>query len=230
MSGTLSETTPSAASPQPVLSDATNNNPDWVYERLLRARNLELKRGHGFSAPRLILTLTHKYGHSMDAAKAAVEKYVQVMKRLKGESKVEADLYPGNFNVTPVMSVFAKLAAVKTATRLMARTTPMTRTAERGLKSIIDLARKLDFKVKTTQNRAFYTTELRCDDEDYSLYVMGWHGTGMFAGGEKAILEFYDSREGERPVLTIGALTDANLTAPNEQKLVDHILTYIKQC
>lgn len=92
------------------------------------------------------------------------------------------------------------------------------------------MARKAGFKIKTTENRAFYTTEMYCEDEDYSLCLMGWHGTGKFAGGEKAILEFYDSREGESPVLTIGTLTEENLTPANEQKLIDRILAYIKNC
>jgi hypothetical protein len=58
---------------------------------------------------------------------------------------------------------------------------------------------------------------------------MGWHGTGKFAGGEKAILEFYDSRKGDRPVVSIGILNDQNITPENEQKVIDKIVQYIEE-
>lgn len=112
----------------------------------------------------------------------------------------------------------------------MARSTPVTRTAERGWKAITDLARQKGYKITTTQNRAFYTTEMHCPVKDFSLFIMGWHGTGMFAGGEKAILELYDSRKGDRPVLTIGVINEQNITPENEKKLIEHILLYIKNC
>lgn len=233
MSGTLSGPSQSEAAPQPALSDNVPGTHrlgagiEEAYVRLLQLRKVELGRGGGFSGPRLILALTHKYGHSLPDAKAAVERFKIAVERLEGNGKVEADLYPSNFGVTPVESALSRLIDVTTAARLMARSTPVTRTAERGWKAITDMARRAGLKIKTTENRAFYTTEMSCDE--YSFYLMGWHATGKFAGGEKAILEFYDSREGEKPVLSIGVLNEENLTPQNEQKLIENILAYIKK-
>jgi hypothetical protein len=229
MSGSQSAPTQSEAAPQPELSDEVPGTHELdastadAIERAIKIRKLEMSRSISFSSGRMIQTLVHKYGFSEEDAQAAVD-YLK--------PKVEADMRDAGhgFGVTPVeCSVFARLAEITAAIKAMARATPVTHTAERGLKAIVGLARKKGYTVKTTENRAFYTTEFRCEDEGYSLYMMGWHGTGKFAGGEKAILEFYDSRKGDRPVVSIGILNEQNVTPENEQKVIDRIVQYIEE-
>jgi hypothetical protein len=199
-----------------------------AYDDLINIRKAELARKQGFSTGRMTLTLTHKHGHSLGDATAAIAKYKADIARLKAE--VNADLRDGQngFGVTPVeCSVLARLVDITAATKLMARQTPVSREAERGVKEITRLAMMQGYNVKTTQNRAFYTTDFVCDD--HTLHMMGWHGTGRFAGGEKAILELYDSRKGEKPVVSIGVLNEDNVTPENEKRVIHQILDYIKK-
>lgn len=197
-----------------------------AYKKALQIRELEKKHGYGFSTGRMVATLGHKFGFDPADARAAAERL-----REEEQQAVKADLHSSDYGVAPVecsaSMALARLHDLTAATQLMARSTPVSREAEKGLKEITRLAQDQGYNLKTSQNRAFYTTDMVRDD--HTLHLMGWHGTGRFAGGEKAILELYDSRKGDKPVVSIGVLNEENLTAENERHVVQKIIDYLRK-
>jgi hypothetical protein len=198
-------------------------------------RMLELKRGHGYSRGRMSMMLTHKYGYSEEETAAAIQYITRL--GLTGNPKVEADLKQSGVGVTYLHSSLNQLAqlaafldALKTATRLMARATPMSKIAERGMHDIVQYLMRDGYVPQTSQNKAFFTTVFYSKDaEEPRFELVGWHGTGRFEGGEKAILEFYDDEKSQsRPVISIGAINDDNLTPAKQQEVIQHIMEYVK--
>lgn len=204
-------------------------------------RQLELERGwgNGFSGGRMMMTLTYKYGYSEQEAAEAIKQL-----KAEGLTQVKADRKAG-YGQIPVSALrsLARLTAteaisatdqeIDAALKLMAKTTRITRIAEDGLKKITQELEKRGYAAHTTQNRAFYTTEFTNEDQDdadpHCFQMLGWHGTGRFAGGEKTILEFYDENHStKRPVVSIGVLNEENINPEKQLEVVNHILDYVK--
>lgn len=228
-------------------------------ERAKQVRMLELKRRHGYSNGRMMLTLTHKYGFSQDEAKEAI-KYITRL-GLTGAinpHSLEADMKPSGLSpamFTPgtqlkaaqrLLASQGKFTArtleaaasgtlgveIQAALEIMARATAVSRVAEQGMKTVRDLLISKGYDIHTTQNKAFYTTQFtRLDEEGraHSFQMMGWHGTGRFAGGEKTILEFYDDdKSKDKPVVSIGNISADNVNPAKQTEVVQHIVDYIK--
>lgn len=126
-------------------------------------------------------------------------------------------------------------AKVNAAARLkiMARTTAVSRIAEQGIRQIVQEFNKRGYEADTTQNKAFYTTVFTHpeteDHPEHTFQMVGWHGTGRFAGGERAILEFYDDEHSrDKPVVTIGVINEENVNPAKQQEVVQHIMDYVK--
>lgn len=256
-------------------------------EQAKKIRTLEITRNYGYSKPRLLLTLTHKYGYSPAEAEEAVKHLVRLglagnvslalnpqtqMKQPMGgavdypedqvpneyddrnndvteshgtsrvptsyRTEVEGDLRPSNPSMpqfTPGTAVMARTlisAQIRlTADTIMARATAVTRVAEKGIKAIEHELLKRGFYKHTVQNRAFYTTTFTKETEDgkaHVLQLMGWHGTGRFAGGEKTILEFYDEdKSNVKPVVSIGPISEDNINPAKQLETIQHVLEYI---
>ncbi len=155
----------------------------------------------------------------------------------KLSDSVEADMKQSGMGVTYLHSSLHRLSAllndrsaVQAATVLMARTTAVSKIAERGMRTIVQQLIKEGYHADTSQNKAFYTTVFYKEDhEDPRFEMVGWHGTGRFAGGEKAILEFYDDdKSTQTPVVTIGVLSEENLNPAKQQEVIQHIIEYVR--
>lgn len=200
-------------------------------EDAIRVRKAEMRNGKGYSRARLILTLTHKYGHSMEDAKAAAD-YV---KGPRVPNNVQADRLP-SFGQMPPFTASHRLAAaeaeVMEAARIMARPTRVSKVADEGLQKITNTLLDLGYEYKVKKNKAFYTKEFFKEGEASNapvFEVVGWHGTGSFAGGERAILEFYDDQHSkDRPVVSIGVINEENINPAKQLEVITHIMDYLK--
>lgn len=144
----------------------------------------------------------------------------------------EADLRDTHSQLPPfTASRRLRAATALTAEMLMARTTQVSRIADRGMRDIVQTMIRLGYEAQTTQNKAFYTTTFVHEGEPEHVFEMvGWHGTGKFAGGEKTILEFYDDeRSTQKPVVTIGIINEDNINPKRQQEVVQDILEYVKK-
>jgi hypothetical protein len=115
--------------------------------------------------------------------------------------------------------------------RLMAKSTPVTKVAEFGIREIGRQMALRGYIANTDITRAFYTTTFEKQEKDSDpciFQLVGWHGNGHY-GTEKTILEFYDESAGHKPVITIGQINEENLNEENEKRVVDKILDYIKR-
>jgi len=196
----------------------------------------EIKGGRGYSKVRLLFTLTHKYGYSMEEAEEAI-KYVTRL-GLTGNPKIEADM-KNKFGTLPPFTAKVraaqriKAAQMITAEMLMARTTAVSKIAEQGRKQIVQELRLRGYEAHTNQNKAMFTIVfVKPAEEDvpeHSFQLVGWHGSGPFAGGEKAILEFYDDEKSKtQPVVTIGVINEENINPAKQKEVVQHIMDYVK--
>lgn len=178
----------------------------------LRVRRAEINAGTGFSKARMVLTLGHKYGFDRPTAEAAVARLISVGLgggRLKAAARLRASLEH----------------------QLMARTTPITRAAEKGIKEICHQMAIRGYAPHTTCNRAYYTTTFTKEGEDgniQSFQLYGWNGNGRY-GLEKSVFEFYDDSMGEKPVVNIGAINEENVNLVRQEKVVHEVLDYIKK-
>jgi hypothetical protein len=121
----------------------------------------------------------------------------------------------------------ASMQPAATEEVLEARTTGVSLVADKGLKEIERALVRMGYEPHTTINKAMYTTTF-CKG-DRCLELVGWHGTGRFKGGERAVLEFYDSEKGLKPVVSIGVTNEDNVSTDHEKKIITDILTYIKR-
>ena len=252
MSGHLSE-----ANPQHGLSDAGQvlaTSQDEANQQAVRIVRLEMSRNIGPSTGRLLSTLTFKYGHSADAAEAAVQ-YLRDHRKELGipaacygdretreafsrfradlRQKVGADMKPG-FGQMPPFTAMVKAsfrlqasADVVIAVRLMARSTPVTRVAVEGREQIRRALASKGYVAKTTTTRAFY--DMKFTKDERVLHLVGWHGTGIY-GPEKSVLEFIDEDVSKtKPVVTIGVINEENVVRSNQKRVINDILEYINE-
>lgn len=115
--------------------------------------------------------------------------------------------------------------------KLMARSTPVSKIAESGMKEITRQMAMRGFHVNTTQSKALYTTKFVKEEktgEQSVCEMVGWHGAGRY-GSEKTILEFYDESRGHKPIISIGVLNEENLNPIKQQDIVNEITNYIKK-
>lgn len=178
--------------------------------------------------------------HVGAATVQALNPVTRMSQPMSGSQKEEADM-KAEFGQMPPFT--AKLEAVKrltaslartstelTAEMLMARTTQVSRIADKGMDDIVEVMRQLGYEARTTQNKALYTTVFTHEGEpEHTFEMVGWHGTGKFAGGEKTILEFYDDDHStEKPVVAIGVINEANINPNRQKEVVQDILDYVK--
>jgi hypothetical protein len=117
--------------------------------------------------------------------------------------------------------------------KLMAKSTPVTKIAEKGMRDIDHQMALLGYQAKTVQKRAFYTTDFvertdNVDDEPKVFSMTGWHGNGHY-GDEKTILEFYDNQRSEKPIISIGVLSEENINEKRQLEVVKEILDYVRK-
>ncbi len=155
---------------------------------------------------------------------------------------LEADRKAGDFGVAQYVGSFvpasfkrtmASLKSIKATTRLIARQTPVSKVADQGMKVINQELLRRGYEPHQVKNKAFFTTTynpIADGTEDLPvLQLVGWHGTGMFQGGERAILEFYDeSKSRTKPVVSIGLLNEDNINQGKQLEVINHIMDYIK--
>lgn len=183
---------------------------DPIQQALVQAlaiRKAELRAGHGFSAARMTATLRHKFGHSQEATAGAIECLASV--GLAAAARLQASIEH----------------------KLMARTTPITRVADKGIKEICHQMALRGFHVRTEVVRGNYTTTFTREAPDGSIQVFelfGWNGNGRY-GLEKTAFEFYDESRGSKPVVNIGPITEDNVTVVRQEKIIHDILEYIKK-
>jgi len=149
------------------------------------------------------------------------------------EGLIESDLKAEHGQMPPFTAALKRLTAaeeIKTAVRLMARTTQVSKIATEGKKKIELELHRLGYTATTTQNKAFYTTEFHPEDgEGRTFQMVGWHGTGRYIGGEKAILEFYDDEKSKvHPVVSIGVINEENINPAKQLEVIQHIIDYVK--
>ena len=147
---------------------------------------------------------------------------------------IKADLKT-SFGQMPPFTASHRLEAaeqdVRAALKVMARPTRVSIVADEGLRKITNTLLDLGYECTTTKNRAFYTKHFTNveDPSKPDFEVVGWHGTGSFAGGERAVLEFYDDQKSkDRPVVNIGVLNDSNINPAKQLEIINHIMSYIQ--
>lgn len=183
---------------------------DPIQQALIQAlaiRKSEIRAGQGFSAGRMTATLMHKYGHSQEATAGAIARLASV--GLAAAARLQAAIEH----------------------KLMARTTPITRVADKGIKEIMHQMLLRGFRAKTVESRGNYTTTFIRDTEDGGVQVFelfGWNGNGRY-GLEKTAFEFYDESRGHKPVVNFGPITEENVNVARQEKVIHEMIDYIKK-